>query len=658
MGYLGGVIVAYGGLLTLISINASMPSYRQYSLSYRISQLANRQPARPCCIELIRCIWMDPHTAQMAPRSPTDTPEEDGPLGFGPRAGDVPVPSQAQFLSCLARSESYGLDCPIDRIDTAQSVFFLAGNHCFKLRREIPAGCSERYSLAQRFALAREEIRMGRYFAPELYLDLIPVRWIDGQPYLDLPFSNADHSQGGLIGRHCDAPIIDWMVMLRRFDFSKSYDKLVEIFQPNFTECQQLADLVAASFGSRTIADPAQSWRRHLKDRLASFAPIVRDLDRQSKQPTLRACLNRAENRLSRLQDIIRKRAERGLLGTIHGNVSLHNIVQMPEGLYLVNPDVNRVDEAIEDWAGDPLYDLACLICELWSRGLTRQANWVFSHYFNGLMDSEALDGLMAMDLYLCVRALESITRLKSDLANLDRDKTRPRADCKMTAALTGYSKSLRDCLLLDEARLIVVGGSSHASRSHLTRLLAPAIGRMPGAMSLSAQQELLTLFGVDEIKALPLSAFRKSVWRHVYRRLASKARQALLAGYSVILEGGFDSEISRQHLTCLAEELGSSISVFAFYLYDHGASSHHAGPAREAIVDDLEQQSVACTDQPGGGRVTVIAGDRSGSGDALEKDWTRWDNLDASQSVGRMLDKILERINPLWKPVSRDTLH
>src|ERR1700733_7460707 len=79
--------------------------------------------------------------------------------------------------------------------------------------------------------------------------------------------------------------------------------------------------------------------------------------------------------------------------------------------------------------------------------------------------------------------------------------------------------------------RLVAVGGLSGVGKSALAGVLAPEIGRAPGALWLRSDVERKAMFGVDETVHLPALAYAGAVTHDVYDRLVAKARIALQAG-------------------------------------------------------------------------------------------------------------------------------
>jgi len=568
----------------------------------------------------------------------------------------LPLVGDVGLLAFLDDVKSHAMTKTVERVDAADCVLFLTDRHCYKLRREMPLEQTHRLSLEQRRERALEEIKLGKSFAPDLYLGLVPVRLREDGPYIDHAATEDGSNRAvRMAGTNTD-PVIEWLIKMRRYDVSKSLSKSVEIYRPNFTECHKLADLIAKSpeVAQSENHQKADVWQQHLAQMLARFSPVVRQMEQKTKKQTLRACLNRALYRLDALQLHLEDRSKGGLFVEIHGNVGLENVVQTPKGLRLVNPAVGQIESSSQAWFGDPLYDLASLIAEMRARGLNRQANWVFSHYCNNLLDSHAVDGLQAMDLYLFISAFEKARQLS------EQQSVHSSSNREENGLFRGYMQTARDSLVQDEAKLLVLGGSTQANRSHLARLLAPIIGRMPGAAYMSAYQELLSLYDVRHESDLPPSAHRRSVWHLVYRRLATKAQMALEAGYSVILSGAFDSPSSRQNLTLLQQEVGPSIQLQAFHLFDPLGEQKASGQGErvQPWIRDLEHHSRPIAgkppfeDNPSRDSNLIL-------GSAGEKlDWTNWVELDASRSVSMLVDQVLGHINPVWVPSTEGTLH
>ncbi|WP_119306863.1 AAA family ATPase [Cohaesibacter haloalkalitolerans] len=568
---------------------------------------------------------------------------------------------QEKVIAFLSAPESYGLEASVERMETPQFLFFMAGDFCYKLLRRNALGRNEPFSLDERHSLSAKEVLLGRNYAPELYLDLIPVRQRGTMLTMQVPTAEQQSRVADTISHGDESAIVDWVIVMRRYDFSKRYDHFAELYQPNFAECRELARLVTPGHTIDTPAKHVHAWLDLMDEMFDDLEPVVRKLGIKSKKNTLRACFNRAQDQLDRTRAAIQRRADRGLFGQIHGNLRLRNVVKLSDGLRMVNPKVNGSKSVMRDHIGDPFYDLATLIGELWSRGFTRQANWVFSHYCNRLFDSHALEGLQVLDLYIFLQALADAKNIKATLnARAATGQTMPSGLLQggtEETVLQGHIKTARDSLLQDETRLIAIRGGSQTDRSNLARLLAPTSGRMPGALYLSAEQESLALYEVDRAEDLPQSSSRNSVWELVYRRMADKARHALAAGYSVILEGAFDTPMLRQQLSDLAEDAGIENSLIALNLFSCSKEDLRRREALSAFMPHPMKPVGNSVNTPAA-IVSQTALPPLQEASLDHRDTVHWIELDASKPVSEQLSLVQQHINAAWTPAARGTLH
>ncbi len=79
----------------------------------------------------------------------------------------------------------------------------------------------------------------------------------------------------------------------------------------------------------------------------------------------------------------------------------------------------------------------------------------------------------------------------------------------------------------------------------------------MPGAVVLRSDAERKALFGKDESEKLPPEAYAAGVTAEVYALIADKARRALAAGHSAILDAVFGQPAERMVAEASAAMLG-----------------------------------------------------------------------------------------------------
>src|SRR5262249_14279922 len=201
---------------------------------------------------------------------------------------------------------------------------------------------------------------------------------------------------------------------------------------------------------------------------------------------------------------------------------------------------------------GDVLYDLAFLLMDLSERGLKGAANIVLNRYLVEAKRTEDLDALAALPLFLSVRAA---IRAKVTAAR------RPQAGARHAGAIAESARTYFDfaCRFIAPPAplLVAVGGLSGTGKSLLARACAPDIGPAPGAVVLRSDVERKALFGRDEHDKLSAEAYSPVVTARVYAVLADKARRAIAAGHSAIVDAVFARAQERALMRQAAHALG-----------------------------------------------------------------------------------------------------
>ena len=90
---------------------------------------------------------------------------------------------------------------------------------------------------------------------------------------------------------------------------------------------------------------------------------------------------------------------------------------------------------------------------------------------------------------------------------------------------------------------------------------LCPQIGAAPGAVHLRSDLERKVLFGVSPLTRLPPLAYGHDINERVYDVMHKKARAALKAGHSVVMDATWLSEDKRKVLSNLADQIGTGFT-------------------------------------------------------------------------------------------------
>jgi uncharacterized protein len=437
--------------------------------------------------------------------------------------------SQEAVFRFLADPETHKLSGPVERVDTANAVVFLAGADVYKLKRAVKFPFMDLSTLDKRREACEAEIAVNRPLAPDVYLSTLPIV-----------------RQGETFAVGGDGEIVEWAVHMRRFDEHATLDHIADREGVSDAIIDKLTRAVRRSHARAPLRDAARAahaLETYIEQNRAAFAERPDLFD----PPTARKVTLDSRLALAIVRPVLIKRGEAGLVRRCHGDLHLRNIVLI-DG----EPTLFDAVEFSDDIAsGDVLYDLAFLLMDLEERGLRASANRLFNRYL-APEPPDAVTGLVALPLFLSLRAA---IRAKVEAAGSERLEGKKRDEARAHARR--YFDSAVRFLAYVPSRLVAVGGLSGVGKSALAGALAPEIGRAPGALWLRSDLERKAMFGVEETVHLPASAYARDITRDVYQRLIDKARIALRAGQAVLLDATFATSAERSAAAGAAAEVG-----------------------------------------------------------------------------------------------------
>ena len=427
---------------------------------------------------------------------------------------------------------------PVKRIDTHAAVIFLAGARAFKVKRAVRFPFLDYSTLDRRKQACAAELQINKPLAADIYRRVVPVT----------------RAKDGTLALGGAGPAIEWAVEMRRFDENATLDHLSRASRLDAELADALGRLVAAAQALFQSAPAGASeispsrWIKELanyiEEHVAAFGEAPDLFPPARVEALARAC--RAAH--ARVLPLLIERGEHGLIRRIHGDLHLGNIVMLDDRPTLFD----AVEFSALIATGDVLYDLAFLLMDLTERGLRQAANTVLNRYLVETKRAEDLDGLAALPLYLSMRAA---IRAKVAAARLRYSAADERP------AITATARKYFDfaCRFIEPgpAVLLAVGGLSGTGKSVLARAMAADLEPAPGAVVLRSDMERKALLGGNEDESLPDAAYAPQVTARVFASLADKARRALAAGHSAIVDAVFSKPGERTLMERSAAALG-----------------------------------------------------------------------------------------------------
>jgi aminoglycoside phosphotransferase family enzyme/predicted kinase len=418
----------------------------------------------------------------------------------------------------------------VELVETHISWVFLAGDYAYKLKKPVDLGFLDFSSLDKRRFYCFEEFRLNSFFAPEIYLAVVPI--------------------GGTLknARIGATPVIDYLVKMKRFDQSCQLDRMLDNGQLTDTQIIAFAEKIAKNHQQATPAAATSSFgnleaimqplmnnfkqlRKHLGDKKIErrLAPV----ERWSRQTALQ------------LEPFFSTREQTGHIRACHGDMHLHNMAWVNETPLLFdciefNPALRIIDT---------INDIAFLIMDLDDRGQS-QLGWSFLDAY--MQQSGDFAGLAVLRFYQVYRAL-----VRAKVAAIQLSQQQATQDSLLNQ-LDSYLDLAKRYTERPRAQLILTHGLSGSGKTTLVKALAPRIG----ALCLHSDRERKRN-GEDSGAELYSTTARDQI----YTQLADLAQNLLSQGFSTIVDATFLHAKDRDLFRELAVEAGVPLKILDFQL-------------------------------------------------------------------------------------------
>jgi aminoglycoside phosphotransferase family enzyme/predicted kinase len=479
----------------------------------------------------------------------------------------MPDDLQQEVIAFLSQPEAFGVSS-VQRVETHASIVFLAGGHAYKLKKAVRFSYLDYSTPELRGAACEKELALNRRTAPDLYLRVVPVC----------------RTASGALTLGGDGTIVDWLLVMLRFDASGQFDRLARHGQLTVEMMRQLADRIAGFHQSlpeeQRFGGPA-AIAEIIVENNGNLARYGTGL---FEPAAISRLTMRSLEETSRRESLLHQRQREGHVRRGHGDLHLGNIA-----LWRGAPTLFDAIEFSDRLACvDVLYDLSFLLMDLLGRSHRDLASIVFNRYFD-LMPDE-VDGVALLPLFLsihaAIRAHVQATIAAGSAEAAARLEARRRA--------LSYFALAEDLLEASPARLLAIGGVSGTGKSTLAAHLAPHAGLPLGARILRSDVIRKRLHGAAPEDRLPDSAYAPGRTARVYEALCSEADRLLAAGCTVIADATFLEPPQRTAIRAVADRRQVPFAHIWLEAPDavlKARLSARAGDASDATPAVLERQ-------------------------------------------------------------------
>lgn len=407
-------------------------------------------------------------------------------------------------------------------IETHISWILLSGDYAYKIKKALHPDFLDYSDLGMRRFYCREEIRLNRRTAPDIYLDVVQI---GGKPYE--PSLNA-------------SPVLEYAVKMRQFDIDNQLDHLLEKDRLTQVHIDSLSDAIAdfhlhlrewqGMEESSRFGSPEYVLERMLENLRELKALLSKPDDLKLWEEMKR--LQLGEFTLER--DRFEQREENGFVCECHGDMHLGNLV-------VVNGRVMPFDGIEFDpqyrWM-DVISDVAFAFMDLLYFGKKAFAWRLLNHYLKQTGD---YGGIALLRFYASCHAT---VRAK---VHLIRELQRVNGDWNHVADDSQYRRYMilaNDLLKKRQPALLVTMGLPGSGKTVFADLGAEKLS----AICLHSDIERKRLFNE------PDEPYSEQSRQEIYDLLLTTADALLQSGMAVIVDASFLKADNRERFRKLAE--------------------------------------------------------------------------------------------------------
>ncbi|MCU0950344.1 MAG: AAA family ATPase [Burkholderiaceae bacterium] len=421
-------------------------------------------------------------------------------------------------------------------IETHISSVLLAGERAYKLKKPLAFGFLDFSTLALREHFCREELRINRRTAPQLYLEVLSVT------------GTVDAPQLGGAGRP-----VEWLLSMRRFDPACTLDQLAAHGALDGHAIDALAQAVAALHaqaarapGDGRFGTPA-TVRRWADDNLAELRAASQSAADRARLDALAQWTART---LSQQAQCIAARLRDGFVRECHGDLHLANAVMIDGRPQLF--DALEFNEELR-WI-DVVSDIAFLFMDLLDHDAAPLAWRVLNAWVDISGDWAGLARLRGDAVY------RALVRAKVALLRTQQPQVLRHTRLRAQRDFGSYLRLAESLAQPPAPQLVVMTGLSGSGKSRVAAELAMALG----ALRVRSDVERKRLAGLAATARGAASLYAADMTARTYAQLGRIAGELLDAGLSVVIDAASLRADERRALAQVARARGCAADVVA----------------------------------------------------------------------------------------------
>jgi len=415
---------------------------------------------------------------------------------------------------------SHPIPEPIKLIQTHVSYVILAGDYAYKIKKAVNFGFLDFSSLEKRKHFCEEEIRMNRAIAPEIYLEVVPIK----------------ETGAGKFSLEKNGEIVEYAVKMQQFPQENLLSELFAAGQLTEKNIEELGKTVA-DFHAVAVTN----------DRITSFGEVevIREAFDENYQQTekyigiaqtkeqFEGTKKYSNDFFAEKKELFKQRRDNQKIKECHGDLHLRNICLWENKIKLFD----RIEFNEPFRFVDVMYDVAFAVMDLDARGRSDFANIFLNTYLERTGDWE---GLQLLPLYL---SRQAYVRAKVTSFLLDDPNIPPevKADSKKTAA--DYYRLAWEYTKSKQGQLFLMSGLSGSGKSTVAKELA----KNSGAIQIRSDAVRKHIAGIALNQKGEEDLYSEAMTQKTYDRLLELGIILAKVGFPVILDAKYDRIALRQ---------------------------------------------------------------------------------------------------------------
>ena len=440
-----------------------------------------------------------------------------------------------RVLQALREADAYPHPCEaIEMVETHISWVFLTGSYAYKIKKPVDFGFVDFSTLGKRRFFCFEEIRCNRLFAPEIYLDVVPIVE-DG--------CGAYRIEGK--GR-----VVEYAVKMRQFDQAAQLDRLLERGELDAKTLRDFAVSLASIYENipaiktKSVKDSTRLTNQAIGD---NFSVLTQLEGARSWRTVLERIERWSIENATRLDSVFRERRRDGFIRSLHGDLHLSNLFLSEKGA--------RAFDCIEFSRELREIDVASDVAFLFMDCAVRERPDLAYDFIDSYLDISGDYTIAIMLRYYAV--YRSMVRAK--VAGLGLAQAESAA---LRSKLTNHIAWAEKVIRPPEQRIIVMCGLSGSGKSWLASRLVPRLQ----AIRLRSDRLRRTLAGLNRSasseSSLGSGIYTSTMSDKVYMALLDLTQAILRSGETVIVDGTFLSRDHRDSFHRMAEQMNCPLVV------------------------------------------------------------------------------------------------